>query len=64
MRITTEASLEPNTLKTKVLTLRVTEDEEKILAKAARRRRITMSGYLARSALVVAENPLDLLAVA
>jgi len=59
-----EASLEPKTHKTKVLTLRVTENEEKILAEAARRRRITMSGYLARSALVVAESARDLLAVA
>jgi hypothetical protein len=66
MRRTAEASVELNTEtgKTEVLTLRVTKPERKALEQAAAKRRLTLSGYLARSAMVVAEHKRDLLAVA
>jgi len=47
-----------------VLTLRVTEGERKELEQAAAKRRLTLSNYLARAGLVVAEHKRDLLAVA
>jgi uncharacterized protein (DUF1778 family) len=56
--------VEPKTTKSKVLTLRVTEDEQKAMEEAAAKRRLTMSCYLARSGMVVAESKQDLLAVA
>jgi hypothetical protein len=64
MRKTTEASVKPDTAKTEVLTLRVTKPERQDLEQAANRRRLTLSGYLARSGLVVAKHERDLLAVA
>jgi uncharacterized protein (DUF1778 family) len=64
MRRTTEASLEPNidTTKTEVLTLRVTKAERKSLEQAASKRRLTLSGYLARAGLRAAELKRDILA--
>jgi hypothetical protein len=50
--------------KSEVLTLRVTKLERQDLEQAAIRRRLTLSGYLARSGLVVAHHERDLLAVA
>ena len=52
------------TNKSQVLTLRVTEAERKSLEQAAARRRLTLSNYLARAGLTVAEHERDLLAVA
>jgi len=56
--------LNTNASKSHVLTLRVTEGERKELEQAAAKRRVTLSNYLARAGLVVAEHKRDLLAVA
>jgi uncharacterized protein (DUF1778 family) len=66
MRRTTEALVEPNieTTKTEVLTLRVTKAERKALQEAAAKRRLTLSGYLARAGLRAAELRRDILAAA
>ena len=63
-RTEAQVELNTNTPKTRVLTLRVTVDEGKALERAATKRRLTLSNYLARSGIVVAEHKRDLLAVA
>lgn len=50
--------------KTEVLTLRVTKAERETLEQAALKRRLTLSGYLARAGLRAAELKHDVLAAA
>jgi len=58
--------VEPNfeTNRTEVLTLRVTKAERQALEQAAAKRRLTLSGYLARAGLRTAELKRDILAAA
>ena len=56
--------MEPDITKTEVLTLRVTKVERQALEQAAAKRRLTLSGYLARAGLRAAELKRDILAAA
>jgi uncharacterized protein (DUF1778 family) len=55
--------LNADTTKTEVLTLRVTKAERQALELAASKRRLTLSGYLARAGLRAADKR-DILAAA